>query len=61
MAANGADRVSLPLAGFGDRLPGGFRLGHSEPDSQRRPVFLAVVPRLLVPIDACVRQLLREE
>src|SRR5690606_32465144 len=38
--------------GFGDRLTGGFRLGHSEPDSQRQPVFLAVAPGLLVPLDA---------
>jgi len=58
LAGNGAYRASLrSWRSFGGRLPGGFRLGHVEPDSQRQPVFLATVPRLLVPIDATARQL----
>ena len=61
LAANGAYRVSLRSQGsFSDRLLGGFRRGHVEPDSQRQPVFLATVPRLLVPIDAVARQLTSE-
>src|SRR5215208_3828582 len=62
LADNGAHRASLRSRwSFGGQLPGGFRLGHVEPDSQRQPVFLATVPRLLVPIDAVARQLMREE
>ena len=58
LAGNGAHRASLrSWRSFGGRLPGGFRLGHVEPDSQRQPVFLETVPRLLVPIDAVARQL----
>ena len=62
MAGNGAYRASLrSWWSVGGRLPGGFRLGHVEPDSQRQPVFLATVPQLLVPIDAVTRQLMSEE
>src|SRR5829696_3581320 len=58
MAGNGAYRASLrSWWRFGGRLLGGFRRGHVEPDSQRQPVFLATVPRLLVPINAVARQL----
>ena len=61
LAGNGAYRASLrSRRSFGGRLLGGFRRGHVEPDSQRQPVFLATVPRLLVPIDAVARQLTDE-
>ena len=62
LAGNGAYRASLrSLGSFSGRLLGGFHRGHVEPDSQRQPVFLAMVPRLLVPIDAVARQLTDEE
>jgi hypothetical protein len=58
LAGNGAYRASLrSWRSFGGRLLGGFHRGHVEPDSQRQPVFLAMVPRLLVPINAVARQL----
>ncbi|HEX5992393.1 MAG TPA: hypothetical protein VFY70_07455 [Thermomicrobiales bacterium] len=61
VAGNGAYRVSLRSEGsFSGRLLGGFHRGHVEPDSQRQPVFLATVPRLLVPIDAVAPQLTSE-
>ena len=61
MAGNGAYRASLRSGwSLGGQLLGGFRRGHVEPDSQRQPVFLAMFPRLLVPIDAIARQLTSE-
>src|SRR4051812_18611249 len=45
VADNGAYRASLrSLESFSGRLLGGFHRGHVEPDSQRQPVFLAMVP-----------------
>jgi hypothetical protein len=61
VAVNGAYRASLRSWGsFSGQLLGGFHRGLVGPDSQRQPVFLAMVPRLLVPIDAVARQLTSE-